>query len=115
MTDVLLYIYVLVVLDNGQTWPKYLKISFLNMFRRDKKTVTNSFLEIIVRYVLENSLKSSKKKEDVATARVQRGEGIGEDGDILDLVVVMALLDLAHNACQELLPPMLSTQKWQRK
>ena len=37
------YIYVLVVLDNGQTWPKDLKISFLNRFRRDKKTVTNSF------------------------------------------------------------------------
>jgi len=51
----------------------------------------------------------------VAAAQVRRGEGIDEDGDILDLVVVMALLDLAHNACQELLPPMLSTQKWQRK
>jgi len=37
------YIYVLVVLDNGQTWPKDLKISSLNRFRRDKKTVTNSF------------------------------------------------------------------------
>ena len=56
------YIYVLVVLDNGQTWPKDLKISSLNRFCRDKKIVTNSFLEIIVRYVLENSLKSSKKK-----------------------------------------------------
>ena len=55
--------------------------------------------KIIVRYVLENSLKSSKKEEDVAAARVQRGEGIGKDGDILDLVVVMALLDRAHNAC----------------
>ena len=43
VTDVLLYIYVLVVLDNGQTWPKDLKISFLNRFCRDKKTVTNSF------------------------------------------------------------------------
>jgi len=51
----------------------------------------------------------------VAAAQVQRGAGISEDGDILDLVVVMALLDLAHNACQELLPSMLSTQKWQRK
>ena len=40
VTDVLLYIY---VLDNGQTWPKDLKISFLNRFRRDKKTVTNNF------------------------------------------------------------------------
>jgi len=47
---------------NGQTWPKDLKISSLNRFCRDKKIVTNSFLEIIVRYVLENSLKSSKKK-----------------------------------------------------
>ena len=28
---------------NGQTWPKDLKISSLNRFRRDKKTVTNSF------------------------------------------------------------------------
>ena len=65
--------------------------------------------------MLENSLKSSKKEEDVAAARVQRGEGVGEDGNILDLVVVMALLDLAHNACQELLPSMLSMQKWQRK
>ena len=37
------YIYVLVVLDNGQTCPKDLKISSLNRFRRDKKTVTNSF------------------------------------------------------------------------
>ena len=27
---------------NGQTWPKDLKISFLNRFCRDKKTVTNS-------------------------------------------------------------------------
>jgi len=60
------YIYVLVVLNNGQMWPKDLKISFLNRFCRDKKTVTNSFLEIIVRYALENSLKSCKKK-DVAT------------------------------------------------
>jgi len=51
----------------------------------------------------------------VAAAQVLRGEGIDEDGDILDLVVVMALLDLAHNACQELLPSMLSTQKWHRK
>ena len=65
--------------------------------------------------MLENSLKSRKKEEDVATARVQRGAGISKDGDILDLVVVMALLDLAHNACQELLPSMLSTQKWHRK
>jgi len=62
VTDVLLYIYVLVVLNNGQTWPKILKMSFLNRFYRDKKTITNSFLEIIVRYMLENSLKSSKKK-----------------------------------------------------
>ena len=37
------YIYVLAVLDNGQTWPKDLKISSLNRFRRDKKTITNSF------------------------------------------------------------------------
>ena len=66
MTDVLLYIYVLVVLNNGQTWPKILKMSFLNRFYRDKKTITNSFLEIIVRYMLENSLKSSKKKDVAA-------------------------------------------------